>query len=488
MGGGFMNQVVRLMGCRIALGAGLIGFSVFSGVAMAAEVYPLQSIDFVTHSDATDIFFHTGGIVPYRTVLATDNKIVIDVEKVQSEQTVKTNFMKAPNVSHVVLQPLSNKSIRLIIRGDHLRKPSIGFKDLAAQPKSSLFESSSAPVTPPKPTAIPTPKAEPPEAPPHAVDTTEEAETTAAAETDLNLSQDALDALSEEDALFSAKSAGEVSAKSSPRLQESAPEPLDLSDAPLSLPDKASKGVGKAFDKVSGLDTSTLAQLGIVGFIGLGFVWFIRRKWQQVQQQSGRGLNGNPNANFRNVADQYQLPTGGGKKTGGYADSPIGLRSLQSSAGPESLQLPPPPEAPANPRRASAQSPALPPLPPTAPRSTPPKRQALNQYAKQSNTPPSTGKAAPRAKASDDMLRQELQRSAEVQRQANKQPPRKEPNPMASALVRKAMATPPQRPARQTSGSPLAPNPEVLSFLKSVADLMEKESKPSPPNTPRRTR
>lgn len=479
-----MNQVIRLMGCRIALGAGLIGFSIFSGAAMAAEVYPLQSIDFVTHSDATDIFFHTGGIVPYRTVLATDNKIVIDVEKVQSEQTVKTNFMKAPNVSHVVLQPLSNKSIRLIIRGDHLRKPSIGFKDLAAQPKTSLFESSSAPAAPPKPTALPTPKAtETLEAPPHNVDTTEEAEATAA-ETAISLSQDALDTLSGEEDLLSP-----TSAKPAPSIQESAPEPLDLSDAPLSLPEKASKGVGKAFDKVSGLDTSTLAQLGIVGFIGLGFVWFIRRKWQQVQQQSGHGLHGNPNANFRNVADQYQLPTGGGKKTGGYADSPIGLRSLQSSAaGPESLELPPPPEAPANPRKASAQSPALPPLPPSAPRSIPPKRQALNQYAKQSNSP--TGKAVPRTKASDDMLRQELQRSSEVQRQAErkKQPPRKEPNPMASALVRKAMATPPQRPARQPSGSPLSPNPEVLSFLKSVADLMEKESKPSPPNAPRRTR
>jgi hypothetical protein len=124
----------------------------FAPVALANGPYALESIDFMTSqqqatqawsanatashnggltSNRTDIILYTGGIVPYKTVYADDQKTVLEFDNVRAANTVKTNFVgnATGQLSHVIVQPLNDHQLRLVLRGQQLGAVSVGFKD-----------------------------------------------------------------------------------------------------------------------------------------------------------------------------------------------------------------------------------------------------------------------------------------------------------------------------------------------------------------------
>jgi hypothetical protein len=106
---------------------GLIGLLPVLGGTAFAENYPLESIDFIANNRQTNIILHTGSIVPVQKVMISDNKLMLDIDQIDATETIRTNFTGAANISHVILQPLNEHKIRLIIRGENLGNPSLAF-------------------------------------------------------------------------------------------------------------------------------------------------------------------------------------------------------------------------------------------------------------------------------------------------------------------------------------------------------------------------
>jgi|GEM_PF-2698913 len=109
-------------------------------LAAWAENYPLDSIDFDSQGQRTHITLHTGSIVPVDKILVSRDKMMIDIDQVDATQTIRTNFANAENISHVVIQPLNDHKVRLIIRGENMESPSIAFDkiDSGSNERSSL--------------------------------------------------------------------------------------------------------------------------------------------------------------------------------------------------------------------------------------------------------------------------------------------------------------------------------------------------------------
>ncbi|MDX2085989.1 MAG: hypothetical protein SFZ03_11440 [Candidatus Melainabacteria bacterium] len=99
------------------------------GAAWAENPHALTSIDFVSTVQGTDIFFHTGSIVPYRVLETASDRMVLEVEQVSPERTVKTNFANANNIQQIILQPVGAHKVRLTVRGRHLGVPNVSFRE-----------------------------------------------------------------------------------------------------------------------------------------------------------------------------------------------------------------------------------------------------------------------------------------------------------------------------------------------------------------------
>src|SRR5689334_8830005 len=80
------------------LAMGLALTPLFSAAGWA-DTYNLQSVDFATAGDQTNIILHTGSIVPVQKVLISDTKLILDIDQVNTDDTVHTNFAGAGNIS-----------------------------------------------------------------------------------------------------------------------------------------------------------------------------------------------------------------------------------------------------------------------------------------------------------------------------------------------------------------------------------------------------
>jgi hypothetical protein len=453
-----------------SLGFGLLGLSLISNLsAFADNEFPLQSIDFVTQENGTNIFLHTGSIVPYHTVLSSDNKIVIDIDHVLSEQTVKTNFAQARNISHVVLQPLSPKSVRLIIRGEELGTPSISFKDLSTNANGALSNLPTGELDIAQRVAKPIHHLDQPVSqlePPEPVATSTNVEGLAPENNPIppESETNAFDFSKKVDSNNnSTHDASETSGfKASPITLDKALKSSNPINTPTESP------LGLAF--LETIDLESLAKYGIILGLIIGLGVFIRQKFKGMQkgQRSmaeiagdfSKNPYGKPNAPQKKLSFN---PYESSSKTSSYAstpransgtDGPIGLRGLQGIL---------PEEPPVTP----VQRASLPPMP---------KKQAINQYAQQAKSP--IQNSQPRPKMNDDMLKQEIQRSQEIRRQAEAMNllPTRPKNNNASSVIRKTASSIPTKPGKSNkNGTPLSPNPEVLNFLRSVADLMDND-------------
>lgn len=489
---------------KCAFSFGLLSALTLSGSfvsVLAEDRYPLQSIDFVSQgNNTTGILFHTGSHVPYRTILASDSKIVIDVDDVQADQTVKTNFANADNISHVVLQPLSKSTVRLIIRGEHLGNPKVAFKDVSAagQMNNHYSEGGEDPFAEPK-TSVKTSTGFGSAKTPASFESSGDVPV-AEPKTEDSLSEEALThanhdgfdkpAVLDGETASKPVSASETESAFHPAVNKAPepPMPLNLSESDT-LPNLKDIGSAKEasdfFGQLPAFDLNEGLKYGGLGAVIIGFVWFVRRKYISLSRRNQElyyddSSRGNKRQDFQSLASEFQLggkPGRNHQKTPSSGGGPIGLRALQSYMPEDDFGAD---------TQQQDFGPALPPFVNNGRKnnaSVAPKKQLINQYAQQqANTPPA-GRG--RQRISDDLLRQEVQRSAEIKRQAEQFIP--PPTPQASrqkaasaaSVIRKtAASTAPKRPGNLgKNGGALPPNPEVLNFLRSVADLMDKDGK-----------
>ncbi len=431
-----------------------------------SDVTRMTRIDFDASAGTTELTVFADNMVPFHKSLFSDDKLIIDFDHVASNQQIETHFNNAENISHVVVQPLSEDRIRLIIRGEHLAPANITFHDNPREeqaPVKSAFEngvsSGNSDVTPsvhqaPKP-----------------------------------VNEDSLN-----------------SPLSSPMRADIPNRKLKHHDA--SLEDLAALG-GK-------FDLMAIAQYGLLGGLFIFLTLFIRHKITEITRQQQQieddeyleesqpaeeeTVEARPGkrGGFAALAQAYRqnkgqvlpaepettLPKPGKKQS--KPDSLIGLRGLSQSQ--DELQS-----------EISEEAPALP-TPPVEeqiqeqPRQNQPaSRQVVNQYLKQQH--PTIDRSQKR-KATDDALRQELRRTTELSRFPELNRPAPKPQAPAPEQPTRRPAPQPARPAaRQTPAQakpnipsagarnqealanrgPLPGNPAVLNFLRDVADLMEKD-------------
>jgi hypothetical protein len=507
-----------------------------------AENFNLDSVDFANSDAGMRIVLHTGSIVPVQKVLISENKVILDVDQVNSGETVRTNFAGATNVSHVIMQPLNDHKIRMIIRGEGLSAPTVAFYGagsssdgggLSAEESSKLSMETSA-----------------------ALHRQQESGMQAAVNTD-KLVKAPL---------------GERPAVDHPPLQdepiayggfvESKPSQSDHRNGKLDLkPTETGPLALHASEVPTSASNDFLAQMttgkwdkyipyGLLALVMLGAGAFVRHKLTQLnpvengfedlleeqQQQQGK------RASFREMADAYRSkhdekrtePSGANRKAN--SDSMIGLRGLNQQDLAEQDESPLPVQRPIldldEPPKANTLEQILAAMQaanqPKKPMGVPaPKKQAVNQYM-QAQAPqgkPKTRQAADEAMLQEmkraQMAQQELQQQVRQQHAAQAAAQANNPGytPVnRAAAAKKAVKTPnfqtmpsgnavnaknPPTPNRTANANPaptqrgyvpgtpkgspvtkaspqqgpLPGNPEVLNFLRNVAELMEKDGK-----------
>jgi hypothetical protein len=509
-----------------------------------AETYTLDSIDFTNNGDKTDIILHTGSIVPVSKVEVTDRKLVLDIDQINTEETIRTNFSSANNISHVIMQPLNEHKIRMIIRGENLGVPSVAFHT-----SSGLFGASNPNYQGSEP----------------AMDKLSRETATALQDIQNAGTQPAVlgkaDHASENPAVdgFLPEDEGPVSltatggdtqtqaALPAPTSAKPIPDSAATENTPLTLGTsqsaKATEGAGifNSFFKPGAVGkVDTWIPYGLLALVLLGTGVFIRHKILNLKKQEpsledliqeqaqGKRVGFQEMANAYRSKHEQPISDVMAERPGSRRANPedvIGLRSLQHFDEPVSQPMLQPMDSAADAKAQakkletllSAMQAASQPKMPGKPVKTPaPKKQVLNQYLQnQPSQPQPAPRPKSRASAEQAMYHEskqrELKRAQEmqsaVQREAQQSLAQRAPKPGASPAVNPVNRAPaakkrvqdwqPQsvsatsnplagrggRPqtaassAPRTGQGPLPGNPEVLSFLRNVADLMEKDGK-----------
>lgn len=547
----------------LLLAVGLALTPWFAAVSWA-ENFDLESVDFTANGEQTSIILHTGSIVPVRKVMTTDSKLILEIDQVNTQETVRTNFSGASNISHVIMQPINEHKIRMIIRGENLAPPSVAFfnqntgssvdnrasfdgEQLRRQTQTALRQLQESGMQPanysPEPESKPLKEVKP-AAP-------EKAEAKPAKPEGKNI-----DGLAEEESIPFGGLTEDVLSTSPETLATSTTAKLASEDGPeevkplsissLEMPSMSSELVEKA--KSGQYNNYILG--GLLALMALGVGGFVIHKvikLKQVEpdledllleQTSGKKVSFKEMAQaYRNKHDQGKKPEFASKPSGKkHAEDVIGLRSLNQWDDEVPVAPVQQPKPAVSKPRPSQPTPAEPfggktptmeqliamvqaaseqnrtPAKPSAP-----KKQAVNQYAQAEKT-----KAQPQKKTGfpDETMVKEMKRAQALQQellqqaqqqiasaQANKLQPKTAPvnraaaaqkavkpanfksAPASNPVAAKRAANPMQNAASATKNAPggkngpLPGNPEVLNFLRNVADLMEKDGKPQIANS-----
>ncbi len=449
--------------------------------AWAADSFRLDSVDFISTGGRTNIIMHTGSILPYKKVLVSDSKLVLDIEQVEADESVRTNFSGAANVSHVILKPLDAHRVRLIVRGENLGTPVVAFNspvahDVGLEP--TLPEETQAGLAQMQESGM------------------QDAALTPA---DQGLEAPAADdqpLIAEDEPIFSHDEPLPAAPAASAAPAKSAPTPI----VDLGAGSEAGGGnsVSRFFDSVTEGKWNQWVPFGLLVLLLAGAGAFIRRKLSSLQadvpqledlmaeQAHGRKvgfremanayrqqddvrktLAAKPRAAF-NMGKQAPVSRPQGRQAG--RDELIGLRSLNKASG--------------SPGQAARQAAYLESLlasasEPPKPAHTPaPKKQVVNQYLK--NQAPTQKTGAPKARPA---MAQEMKRMQDVQQVAQKRPKpgiSSPQNPInrAPAAGKTAPASNPRAALNPAADLPAGQNQEVLNFLRNVAELMEKDGRP----------
>ncbi len=459
---GSLQVVIRDNRHWTALTGMALGLALTMGTAFAGD---LEKVEFISRDGGTEINLYTGSIVPYSTVHTSGNKMVIDFRGIQTEDSVRTSFARAKNVSHVIFQPLNEHDVRMIIRGDRLGRPKINFRETNFR-ETAVRDMEAIDAL--------------------AIEEIESVEPLASLPPDLTV-QEALrsddgrlvieDLPSEADGTEAGAAAtlptdtGSITPAVLDRpvgTGSQAENPKDVT-RPLALQaeepvaDENLLDGGLSFLKE--MNPWETGKAGLLGLLLIGLGLYLKRKMNALktdenagQQPAGNRLSFRDLANSRRNdaraegGERIFSPNRHPKKANQWATrpalqnppkqppvkkqaggSPIGLNSLMNTMG---LGVPPQDIRPSKPG-------------PTA------QKQVLNQYRKQAAAAP----------APKNTLKNEARRSAEVK--SRLQGP-------AGTEARQKLAKKPL-PPQGSKNEPIPDNPQVLEFLRNVADLMEKD-------------
>lgn len=460
--------------------------------AWAADSFRLDSVDFISVDGRTHIIMHTGSILPYQKVLVSGSKLVLDIDRVDADESVRTNFSGAANVSHVILKPLDAHRVRLIIRGENLGAPVVAFNSPVAH------DVGLSPALPEETRAGLDRLQE--EGMQDAALTAEDADMASAVPDEQPL-------MAEDEPVFTPEESLPPAPAASAPPARSAPAPI----VDLGAGSEAGGGnsVSRFFEAAAEGKFNPWIPCGLLVLLLAGAGAFIRRKLMSLQadvpqledlmaeQAGGRKVGFREMANAYRQQDDVRKTLAGkprpalnvgkqapatrpqGRQAG--REELIGLRSLNKASAPRGQAA----------RQAAyleslLASASEPPKPVQAPA---PKKQVVNQYLK-NQAPPARPKAPKAPPAADARMAQDMKRLQEVQ-QAVQQTVARRPKPgvsspqspinRAPAAAKFGPASSPRasRSAAQAGADlPAGQNQEVLNFLRNVAELMEKDGRP----------
>jgi hypothetical protein len=536
----------------LALGLALTPW--FASVSWA-ENFDLESVDFKTSENQTHIMLHTGSIVPVQKVMSTENKLILEIDQVNTSQSILTNFTGASNISHVIMQPINDHKVRMIIRGKKLSPPTVAFSNASNNVESfsgADFSDSDAfhrqtretlekiqdsgtlsgNLTPESNRLSAIEKASPEAVKPAEVP-----------------AKTGLDLMADENIPFSGLV--KVSAPLSERLKPALPEATEKME-PLNLTAMEVPNTGnELIEQAKGGRYNNYILGGLLAFLALGVAGTVIYKIMKLKQIEPdlealiREQNNGKKISFKEMASAYRSKhdiepktenKGFSSKPNGkkHAEDVIGLRSLNqmdqepleaTSSQPKPMTQKPTATSPRQPLSGTdlfaGKTPTMEQLismvqavsEPRQPvlKTPAPSRQVINQY-KQNEKP----KSPPPKKATfpDETMVKEMKRAQALQQellqqaqqqiaatQAHKtqtkaapvnramaaqkaiQPAHFKNAPTTSPINTRKPATSSMNAATVGKNGPLPGNPEVLNFLRNVAELMEKDGNPKIANS-----
>jgi len=101
----------------------LIGMAVFFVVLPVWAQEGLKGIELSGSGVETRVILKTDVSIPYHIVTQSASKIVIDLSVTDPSQGVETDFTGADNIDQLVLKPIDQDKLRLVIRGEGLGSP-----------------------------------------------------------------------------------------------------------------------------------------------------------------------------------------------------------------------------------------------------------------------------------------------------------------------------------------------------------------------------
>ncbi|MBK8190232.1 MAG: hypothetical protein IPK79_07240 [Vampirovibrionales bacterium] len=463
------------------------------------ETTGLRRIAFTSGVGVTGIDIHSGAMLPTRTIQESDDKIIVEIDGVNANDPVQTDFSRARNVSNVIFQPQSAQRLRVIIRGANLGKAQTRFlsdppeRASMAAPVQPLTQAASVSTIPASSAVI------------AANASSQEAQTLLSLDTPMTQTP------------AQPSAAMETAAVNAPfQTAEPAPAAMPQAADPIAgWGDPASWARGVASGEWTPILIKGIIILGLLA----GFALFIRQKilnnalpvaeaprdrrarrdvssddddasgQDDPQRDPGRPSLFSPNRHPKKANAWATRP-----ESRAAQEMPIGLSGMRPRASASQPAAMPPasdfsrPEARFDNRpdtrpgldsqvQASATTSRVAP---------PPGRQAIHQYKRQQGGP-AAGKPAAASRNQNPVappLRKPAASSAALNPNARRDNVKAPPAPEARSNARpgvrpQAMAgRPPQlqtRPNARNMGSETIPeNTQVLEFLKNVADLMEK--------------
>lgn len=497
-------------------------------IALAEVTATLDKIDLISQGNGTTINLYTGSIVPYKQVYRTSDKLIIEFEHVTAPRTIVTNLAKAQNISHVIFQPLNNDKIRMVVKGKNLGQSVIRFKE---EPKTESLTSSLSRLNATKQastksyiqsandaldadiadfeneeaTVVET-SAEPPEpvadiaepAPPEPRDVSANDIIAASSPSDesshaLLASENTTDSTTQRQVVTADTSFDDLFSDDDADSAVIEEENTDLSETAQGLegvrpviPEATVAGAKDLTTQAASVLENILPPIGmdllkpVVGIslllIGLGL--FIRRRVRHLSRHGGTAPSSQRQSaklSFQALAEAHRYqqddlpaktparpmtskplfdPNDHPKKANKWASKPQPVRSPQKSAGqPVGLgallsALPQTPVKPSKPSVAATKGQAY------------SKRQVVNQYQQQATATRETAK--PQAAAAKPKTQQSV-KSAKQAVQSKMQSIRNQRQQAASNLP------------KGNANEPIPGNPQVLDFLKNVAEYMERD-------------
>ncbi len=119
----------------------------------------LQGIQLNTTPLETKVTLNAESQISYQVISQNRDKIVIDLNSVDPTQSIPTDFMDADNIDQVILKPIGTHKLQMIIRGEKLGPPAIISNNATAiqKPNSTLVFSneSKTPTTSPAHIKVP---------------------------------------------------------------------------------------------------------------------------------------------------------------------------------------------------------------------------------------------------------------------------------------------------------------------------------------------